>query len=73
MNDVSVDVLKKIIPKKFIKPLTFQIRKPQSIKIEEIYENLQQRYKNFKPKKIELQYYRNKILGRDNIENTILI
>lgn len=35
MNDVSVDVLKKIIPKKFIKPLTFQIRKPQSIKIED--------------------------------------
>lgn len=45
----------------------------QSIKIEEIYENLQQKYKNFKPKKIELQYYRNKILGRDNIENTILM
>ena len=35
INYVDVDVLKKVIPKKFIKPLTFQIRKPQIIKIED--------------------------------------
>lgn len=35
INYVDVNVLKKIIPKKFIKPLTFQIRKPQSIMIED--------------------------------------
>lgn len=35
INYADVDVLKKVIPKKFIKPLTFQIRKPQTIKIED--------------------------------------
>lgn len=35
INYIDVEVLKKIVPKKFIKPITFQIRKPQTIKIED--------------------------------------
>lgn len=45
----------------------------QLIKIEKNYETLQKKYKSFKPKKIEFQYYRNKILGKDNMENIILM
>lgn len=38
INVSDVEVLKKIVPKKFIKPLTFQIKKPQTIKIEDYIE-----------------------------------